>query len=155
MFDIQPNSFETCEGRFSPDDFVQRGFGFGQGNTSGVPQVSSHSATWAWGTTSPFAIRLHRFCIDACVLDLIRLKDRLGFGFSHGRALSLHASYIAQFGPERGMSVFGLTPGVGQTERTDREGGNQGPSDRAASDDRCGQAAQPDRQPGSVAPVRR
>jgi len=51
--DIGPDGLKMRQGRLSPDNLVQRGSGFGQANSSAVPQESSHLATLACGTYRP------------------------------------------------------------------------------------------------------
>src|ERR1700759_2269432 len=53
LLDIGPDGLKMRQSRFSPDNLGQRGSGLGQGNSFGVPQESSHSATLVCVTNRP------------------------------------------------------------------------------------------------------
>ncbi len=50
LLDVEPDGLELSERRFRPNDLRQDFSGFGQGNSSGVPQDLSHAPTRSWVT---------------------------------------------------------------------------------------------------------
>jgi len=56
LLNINPDEPKMSQRRIRPNDFVQRGSGFGQGNSLVVPHDFSHSTTLSWVTNCPALI---------------------------------------------------------------------------------------------------